>query len=44
LKGIFHLPGVGFQQLVLLAQAAMRPRCGIITGAKIIEFGEKPIA
>ena len=44
LKSILHPLGVGCRQLVLFTQAAVRPHCSVVTGAKIVKFGDQSIA
>ena len=44
LEGLLHALGVRRCQPVLLAQGPMRPDCRVVAAAKVIEFGEKPIA
>ena len=39
-----HAPRVRSGQLVLFAQAPLCPHCGVVTGAKIVEFGDQSIA
>ena len=44
LKGTLHPLGVGCGQRVLFTQALVRPRCRVVTGAKINKFGDQSIA
>jgi hypothetical protein len=44
LKGLFDTLGIGCRQAILGAEAAVRPHCGVVSGAQIVEFGEKSIA
>ena len=44
LEGLLHAPGVRRRQPVLFAQGPVRPNCGVVAAAKVIEFGEQSIA
>jgi hypothetical protein len=44
LENLLHALGVSCYQLVLFSEAPVRPHCGVVAGAKIVEFGEKSIA
>ena len=43
LEGLLHTLGIWRDQPVLIGEASARPRCRVIGGAKIVEFGEEPI-
>jgi hypothetical protein len=43
-EGILHPLGVGCRQFVLFSQAPVRPHYRIVTGAKIIEFGDQTMS
>jgi len=42
--GFLDALGGGSGQSILFRKAPMRPQCGVITAAKIVELGEKSIA
>jgi len=44
LKASSTLLGVGFRQFVLFTQALVRPHCRVVTGAKLVDFGDQSIA
>jgi hypothetical protein len=44
LEGLLDTLGIGRIQPVLFRKVTVRPKCGVIAGAKIVQFPEKSIA
>jgi hypothetical protein len=44
LESLLQVLGVGCAQFVLFTQASVRPNCGVVARAKIVEFSDKSIA